>query len=87
MINGFKDTELVDKFYIIGKEDSGKNTFIQYAINNLLPQEKVKEIYVLDFDPGQPMFTLPGCMSLVKVTMPILTNNIPYPCNGVEIIS
>lgn len=47
----------------------------------------MKDIYVLDFDPGQPLLTLPGCVSLAKVSKPFLTNNIVIPANGVEIIT
>ena len=42
---------------------------------------------MLDLDPGQPVFSLAGCLSLVKVSQVMLTNDISLCDLGFEIIS
>lgn len=57
------------KMIICGGKGVGKTTFLRYAINRLLM--KYKEIRVVDLDPGQSEFSVPGCISVVRVTKPV----------------
>ena len=81
-----RSKENITKVLVNGPINSGQSTFIKYLSNNLLLNE-LEEIFVLDCDPGRPIYTLPGCISLIRVTGPILTNNIKVPFEGVEILS
>lgn len=64
------------KLLIIGGKGVGKSTFTRYTINKLLTRfEKIK---VIDLDPGQSEFTLPGCISVITVTEPILGPNYTH---------
>ena len=67
-----------------GGKGAGKSTFIRYMCNRLLQRSVCLlpfclllffsdlPLYVLDVDIGQTEFTPSGCMSLVKVTKPLL---------------
>ena len=81
-----RSKENITKVLVNGPVNSGTSTFIKYLVNNLLLNE-LEEIFVLDCDPGRPIYTLPGCVSLMRATGPILTNNIKVPFEGVEILS
>lgn len=50
---------------------------------------KYKEIRVVDLDPGQPEFTVPGCVSLHTIREPVFGPNYTHikkaekcACNG-----
>lgn len=49
---------------VTGQQNTAKSTFIQFALNSLLSKDTGQKLYVLDCDPGQPMFTLSGLVSL-----------------------
>eukprot|EP00803_Ostreobium_quekettii_P008059 evm.model.scf_3097.1 EVM.evm.TU.scf_3097.1 scf_3097:9286-16282(+) len=55
---------------VLGPAHSGKSTFVQFLINNLL--QVVPEVGCLDTDVGQPEFTTPGLVSINLVKDPIL---------------
>ncbi|CAJ0602268.1 unnamed protein product [Cylicocyclus nassatus] len=68
----------------VGTSGSGKSTLVRHIINESLQIESTP-IYLLDADVGQAEFTPAGCMSLWKVSKPIL--DVPcthqkqsYPC-------
>ncbi|KAK5971320.1 hypothetical protein GCK32_000707 [Trichostrongylus colubriformis] len=68
----------------VGGVGSGKSTLVRYIVNTNLRSEG-PPIYILDTDVGQSEFTPPGCMSLWKISDPIL--DVPcthqaqvYPC-------
>ena len=62
------------RILVTGSQNSFKSTFLVYLVNHVVSSMD-KEVYMLDVDLGQPIFGLPGSMSLVKVTQPILCNN------------
>ncbi|KAG0677476.1 hypothetical protein C6P40_002277 [Pichia californica] len=57
---------------IIGNKNTGKSTFLKLLANTLLSINCEKSIQVLDMDPGQPEFCLPGCITLSKIKNPLL---------------
>ncbi|XP_063930696.1 polynucleotide 5'-hydroxyl-kinase NOL9-like [Zophobas morio] len=64
------------KLMICGGKGVGKTTFLRYAINRLLM--KFSEIRVIDLDPGQSEFTVPGCISIVRVNTPLFGVNYTH---------
>lgn len=64
------------KVFVCGGKGVGKSTFIRYTINRLL--EKYKQIRFVDLDPGQPEFTVPGCVSAHSVTEPLFGPNYTH---------
>ncbi|CAH0553680.1 unnamed protein product [Brassicogethes aeneus] len=57
--------EANSKFMIVGGKGVGKSTFLRYSINKLL--EVFSRVRVIDLDPGQSEFTVPGCLSILTV--------------------
>jgi polynucleotide 5'-hydroxyl-kinase GRC3/NOL9 len=61
---------------VTGPKSSGKSTFGKLLTNQLLTDKLGKKqssgVAVLDLDPGQPEYGVPGQISLVHVTDPIL---------------
>ncbi|XP_043911542.1 polynucleotide 5'-hydroxyl-kinase NOL9 [Protopterus annectens] len=55
---------------VCGTKYIGKSTFTRYIINSLL--NHIPCVEYLECDVGQTEFTPPGCLSLVKVTEPLL---------------
>lgn len=55
---------------VCGGKGVGKSTFVRFLVNRSLPV--FGEVLCLDFDPGQPEFTIPGCVSAVVVKHPLL---------------
>lgn len=55
---------------VCGGKGVGKSTFVRFLVNRSLPV--FREVLYLDFDPGQPEFTVPGCVSAVIVKQPLL---------------
>ena len=51
----------------------GKSTFLRYLINRIL--DEIGPLVVIDLDPGQAEFTLPGCISAVRIDSPVLGPN------------
>lgn len=64
------------KVFLCGGKGVGKSTFLRYAINRLLT--KYEKIRVVDLDPGQPEFTVPGCVSVHTVTEPVFGPNYTH---------
>uniref|UniRef100_A0A1I7XF87 Protein kinase domain-containing protein n=1 Tax=Heterorhabditis bacteriophora TaxID=37862 RepID=A0A1I7XF87_HETBA len=58
-----------------GGKGAGKSTLVRYLINRLIHHDR-PPVYLLDVDVGQTEFTPAGCMSLWKLTMPIL--DLPF---------
>lgn len=61
---------------IIGNKNTGKSTFLKLLANTLLSNnnnnDNEKIIQILDIDPGQPEFCLPGCICLTKINAPLI---------------
>jgi len=55
---------------VCGGKGMGKSTFVRFLVNRSLPV--FGEVVCLDLDPGQPEFTIPGCVSAVIVKQPLL---------------
>lgn len=72
--DGMKDVTSA-KIIVTGAQNSFKSTFLAYLVNHLLSCKAANEVYLLDVDLGQPIFGMPGSMSLVRVTEPILCNS------------
>ncbi|XP_056640156.1 polynucleotide 5'-hydroxyl-kinase NOL9-like [Diorhabda sublineata] len=64
------------KLLIIGGKGVGKSTFLRYTINKLLT--RFDRINIVDLDPGQSEFNLPGCISIVNITEPVLGPNYTH---------
>lgn len=64
------------KLMITGGKGVGKSTLLRFAINRLL--NKFDKVRVLDLDPGQSEFTVPGCISVVTVTEPVFGPNFTH---------
>lgn len=65
-------TDMIDKnsrIMISGGKGVGKSTLLKYVINRLLGL--YDSVFVIDLDPGQSEFTIPGCVSGVIVREPI----------------
>ncbi|RQX72652.1 molybdopterin guanine dinucleotide synthesis protein B [Toxoplasma gondii CAST] len=54
-----------------GSKGAGKSTFSYFLLNFLL--NFFPRVAYLEADVGQPTFTLPGCVSLLEVSEPLLT--------------
>ncbi|KAG8188637.1 hypothetical protein JTE90_005990 [Oedothorax gibbosus] len=65
---------------IHGTRGAGKSTLLRYLIHTVL-NDNHTEVYYLDTDPGQTEFSPPGCVSLTKVTKPLLEP--PY-CHDID---
>ncbi|KAK4881128.1 hypothetical protein RN001_004447 [Aquatica leii] len=64
------------KILLAGGKSVGKSTMLRYMINKLL--NEYKEILLIDLDPGQPEFTVPGCVSASIVTEPLFGPNFTH---------
>jgi polynucleotide 5'-kinase involved in rRNA processing len=64
------------KMMICGGKGVGKTTFLRYAINRLLM--RFNAVRIVDLDPGQSEFTVPGCISIVKVEKPVFGPNYTH---------
>jgi len=58
----------------------GKSTLLRYLTNRIL--DEVGPLVVIDLDPGQAEFTLPGCISAVRVDSPVLGPNFANQGRG-----
>ena len=66
----------------VGAKSSGKSTFNRVLCNHLHSWTPMKKCMFLDLDPGQPEFGLPGQISLVEVTAPILGPPFTHPASA-----
>ncbi|KAF2898231.1 hypothetical protein ILUMI_07944 [Ignelater luminosus] len=64
------------KTLLCGGKHVGKSTMLRYLINQLIM--KHSEVLVIDLDPGQPEFTIPGCVSATVVKEPIFGPNYTH---------
>ncbi|KAF2905374.1 hypothetical protein ILUMI_00792 [Ignelater luminosus] len=77
-----KWNELIDsmkpssKTFLCGGKSVGKSTMLRYLVNKLLM--KYSEVLVVDLDPGQPEFTIPGCISATVIKEPIFGPNYTH---------
>ncbi|KAI0123612.1 hypothetical protein BJ170DRAFT_639784 [Xylariales sp. AK1849] len=71
---------------ITGPKSSGKSTFVKLLVNQFLTDFKGKRhaahVIVMDLDPGQPEHGVPGQVSLVQVTKPLLAPSFCRPLLG-----
>lgn len=56
---------------VCGGKGTGKSTFFKYISNNLLCETSESGIMCLDLDPGQSEFSLPTCVSLIRLVKPL----------------
>lgn len=75
LLDGAKneDQRKVFKVLVCGPKSAGKSTFSKILTNRLLttpPNTALPGVMILDLDPGQPEYGLPGTMSLVHVLEP-----------------
>lgn len=68
-----ENINMTSKCMLVGGKGVGKSTLLRYAINKLLMS--YKEIRIVDLDPGQSEFTVPSCVSIVKIDKPIYGPN------------
>ena len=69
---------------VCGPKSSGKSTFSRLVINRLLTGSKCHTtlsngVALLDLDPGQPEYSPPGTLSLVRVGKPNLGPSFSHP--------
>ena len=71
---------------VCGPKSSGKSTFSKLLMNRVLtipPLPSVESaqnsLFILDLDPGQPEYTPPGLISLIRVTKPNLGPPFTHP--------
>ncbi|XP_044735900.1 polynucleotide 5'-hydroxyl-kinase nol9 [Chrysoperla carnea] len=64
------------KTILCGGKNAGKSTLFRYTVNKLLNYNNA--VLSLDFDIGQSEFSVPGCISVVKVTKPLLGPNYTH---------
>lgn len=62
---------------ICGGKDTGKSTFLRYYVNRILDATN-KPVLVIDLDPGQAEFTLPGCISASVIAKPLFGPNFTH---------
>ena len=58
------------RIMLCGGKGVGKSMALRYLVNKLLTLHAT--VLVIDLDPGQPEFTVPGCISAILVNEPIL---------------
>ena len=75
------------RLMVVGGKGVGKSTFMRYVTNRLLngiaslddpAKEPFPTILLIDLDPGQAEFTVPGCLSATKVSRPIMGPNFTH---------
>lgn len=74
------DSSLNSKILIIGNKNSGKSTFLKILLNSYLSLSTIEnlKIQILDLDPGQPEFCLPGFITLCKIDSPLIGTILPF---------
>ncbi|KAJ8960421.1 hypothetical protein NQ318_013703 [Aromia moschata] len=70
------DVKPSTRLLLAGGKGVGKSTFLRFAINRLL--NVFEKIRVIDLDPGQSEFSVPGCISVVSVTEPVFGPNYTH---------
>lgn len=64
------------KTLLSGGKGVGKSSALRYMVNKLLLS--YKEVLVIDLDPGQPEFTISGCLSVTIVNEPVFGPNYTH---------
>ncbi|KAJ8921435.1 hypothetical protein NQ315_003053 [Exocentrus adspersus] len=64
------------RLMLAGGKGVGKSTLLRFSINRLL--SKFNKVRVLDLDPGQSEFSVPGCVAIVTVTKPVFGPNFTH---------
>ncbi|KAK7754378.1 Polynucleotide 5'-hydroxyl-kinase grc3 [Diatrype stigma] len=77
---------------VTGPKSSGKSTFGKLLANRLITHSfagsntdrrtSSSSVAVLDLDPGQPEYGVPGQISLVRLTEPVLQPSFCHPLSG-----
>ncbi|CAH0019134.1 unnamed protein product [Clonostachys rhizophaga] len=68
---------------VCGPKSTGKSTFSRLLTNRLLTRSSrsvPSGVAILDLDPGQPEYAVPGTLSLVHVTKPNLSAPFSHSC-------
>lgn len=61
---------------LCGGKEVGKSTLLKFLLNRSL--EKWSKVIVIDLDPGQPEFTVMGCLSVISVQQPVVGPNFTH---------
>ncbi|XP_075221657.1 polynucleotide 5'-hydroxyl-kinase NOL9-like isoform X3 [Lycorma delicatula] len=64
---------------LCGGSGVGKSTLLRYLVNRSL--SSWDKVLVIDFDPGQSEFTVPGCVSAFLINTPLLGPNFTHISN------
>jgi len=64
------------RLMVLGGKGVGKSTLLRYLVNRMLKSSR--SVLVIDFDPGQPEFFPPGCVSASLVSQPLLGPNFTH---------
>lgn len=76
---------------VTGPKSSGKSTFGKLLANRLITHSSAgstdkrassSSVAILDLDPGQPEYGVPGQISLVRLTEPVLQPSFCHPLPG-----
>ena len=87
ILNALASENKNPRLVVAGGKGVGKSTFTRFIINRLLQSNKkmdstpISTVLYIDLDPGQAEFTIPGCLSITKVTRPILGPNFCHMDN------
>lgn len=71
-----KSIKSTTKMFIAGGKGVGKSTFLRFAINKFL--SKFEAIRIIDLDPGQSEFFIPGCISVINVSQKCIGPNFTH---------
>lgn len=64
---------------MFGGKGTGKSTFLRYYVNRLVTQPGGGgPVLVVDLDPGQSEFTVPGSVTATVVRAPLLGPNFTH---------
>lgn len=69
---------------LCGGSGVGKSTLLRYLVNRSL--SSWDKVLVIDFDPGQSEFTVPGCVSAFLINTPLLGPNFTHISNPLRLV-
>ena len=87
ILNALASENKNPRLVVAGGKGVGKSTFTRFIINRLLQSNTkmdstpISTILYIDLDPGQAEFTIPGCLSITKVSRPIIGPNFCHMDN------
>ena len=61
------------RIMVTGPKGSGKSTFCRYLANRIITRKPHSSVLFLDADPGQPELSLPGTVTLTRISEPIFS--------------